>query len=49
MESNQSREPWNKGKLIGQKPPLKTRLNARLIVRRSSDPTQQDDWNLQKW
>lgn len=33
----------------GQKPPLKTRLNARLIVRRSSDPTQQDDWNLQKW
>ncbi len=23
MESNQSREPWNKGKLIGQKPPLK--------------------------
>ena len=23
MEFNQSREPWNKGKLIGQKPPLK--------------------------
>ena len=23
MESNQSREPWNKGKLVGQKPPLK--------------------------
>jgi len=23
MESNQSREPWNNGKLIGQKPPLK--------------------------
>ena len=23
METNQSREPWNKGKLIGQKPPLK--------------------------
>jgi len=23
MESNQSREPWNKNKLIGQKPPLK--------------------------
>ena len=23
MESNHSREPWNKGKLIGQKPPLK--------------------------
>ena len=22
MEFNQSREPWNKGKLIGQKPPL---------------------------
>jgi hypothetical protein len=22
MESNQSREPWNNGKLIGQKPPL---------------------------
>lgn len=23
MESNQTREPWNKGKLVGQKPPLK--------------------------
>ncbi|ODU49983.1 MAG: integrase [Thiobacillus sp. SCN 63-374] len=23
MEANQTREPWNKGKLIGQKPPLK--------------------------
>ncbi len=23
MEISQSREPWNKGKLIGQKPPLK--------------------------
>lgn len=23
MEIAQSREPWNKGKLIGQKPPLK--------------------------
>jgi hypothetical protein len=23
MESNQHREPWNKGKLIGHKPPLK--------------------------
>jgi hypothetical protein len=23
MESNHHREPWNKGKLIGQKPPLK--------------------------
>lgn len=23
MESNHTREPWNKGKLIGQKPPLK--------------------------
>jgi hypothetical protein len=23
MESNYSREPWNKGKLVGQKPPLK--------------------------
>ena len=23
MESNQCREPWNKGKLVGQKPPLK--------------------------
>ncbi len=23
MESNQHREPWNKGKLVGQKPPLK--------------------------
>jgi hypothetical protein len=23
MESNHSREPWNKGKLVGQKPPLK--------------------------
>jgi len=33
----------------GLKPPLKTRLNARLIVRRSTDPAQFDDWNLQKW
>ena len=23
METNQHREPWNKGKLVGQKPPLK--------------------------
>ena len=23
MESTQHREPWNKGKLVGQKPPLK--------------------------
>lgn len=23
MEISQSRDPWNKGKLIGQKPPLK--------------------------
>jgi len=23
MESNQTWEPWNKGKLVGQKPPLK--------------------------
>ncbi len=23
MESTEHREPWNKGKLIGQKPPLK--------------------------
>jgi hypothetical protein len=23
MESNHTREPWNKGKVIGQKPPLK--------------------------
>jgi len=23
MESTQRREPWNKGKLVGQKPPLK--------------------------
>lgn len=23
MESDQHREPWNKGKLVGQKPPLK--------------------------
>ncbi|MHB8551952.1 MAG: tyrosine-type recombinase/integrase, partial [Acidiferrobacterales bacterium] len=23
MEFNHTREPWNKGKLIGQKPPLK--------------------------
>lgn len=23
MESNQKREAWNKGKLVGQKPPLK--------------------------
>jgi integrase len=25
MESTQHREPWNKGKLVGQKPPLKPR------------------------
>ena len=25
MESSQHREPWNKGKLVGQKPPLKPR------------------------
>jgi len=23
METHQTREPWNKGKLVGQKPPLK--------------------------
>ncbi len=23
METTQHREPWNKGKLVGQKPPLK--------------------------
>ncbi len=23
MDSNHHREPWNKGKLVGQKPPLK--------------------------
>ena len=23
MDTNQTREPWNKGKLVGQKPPLK--------------------------
>jgi hypothetical protein len=23
METNQTREPWNKGKLVGPKPPLK--------------------------
>ena len=23
MEATQHREPWNKGKLVGQKPPLK--------------------------
>ena len=23
METNQTHEPWNKGKLVGQKPPLK--------------------------
>ena len=23
METDQTREPWNKGKLVGQKPPLK--------------------------
>ncbi|MEA4898260.1 LacI family DNA-binding transcriptional regulator [Bacillota bacterium Meth-B3] len=33
----------------GQKPPLKTRLNARLIVRRSTDTSKVDDLNLQKW
>ena len=23
METNQTHEPWNKGNLVGQKPPLK--------------------------
>ncbi|MGF6900818.1 hypothetical protein [Paraburkholderia phytofirmans] len=23
MEAKQTREPWNRGKLVGQKPPLK--------------------------
>ncbi len=29
--------------------PLRNQLSAQLIVRRSSDISQQDDWNLQKW
>ena len=29
--------------------PLRTKLNAQLIIRRSSDASQQEDWNLQKW
>ena len=46
MESNQSREPWNKGKLIGQKPPLKPKdiwairihlQNEHLIRKRRSE------------
>lgn len=32
MESNQHREPWNKGKLFGQKPPLKPKVT--LIYKR---------------
>lgn len=27
MEANQKREAWNKGKLVGQKPPLKPKDN----------------------
>ena len=29
--------------------PLRNQLSAQLIVRKSSDIKQQDDWNLQKW
>jgi hypothetical protein len=32
MESNRSRDPWNKGKLIGQKPPLKPKDSKRLAL-----------------
>jgi hypothetical protein len=44
MESGQHREPWNKGKLVGQKPPRKPKdiwairiylQNAPLTVARS--------------
>jgi len=33
----------------GENVPAQTELPARLIVRRSSDPAAQDDWNLQNW
>ena len=36
MEISQSREPWNKGKLIGQKPPLKLKDSRSLASHMSS-------------
>lgn len=30
METIQKREAWNKGKLVGQKPPLKPKDTARI-------------------
>ncbi len=30
METIDKREAWNKGKLVGQKPPLKPKVSARV-------------------
>jgi len=38
MESNQHREPWNKGKLVGQKPPLKPKDICAIRIHLSLDP-----------
>jgi hypothetical protein len=37
METNQTREPWNKGKLVGQKPPLM--LVHQWVAAAGFDPT----------
>ena len=41
MEIPQFREPWNKGKLVGQKPPLKPKdiWAIRLRITPASSPT----------
>jgi len=35
MESSQRREAWNKGKLVGQKPPLKPKDIWVILVRQT--------------
>ena len=42
MESNPYREPWNKGKLIGQKPPLKLREVWAIRIRLQIDARPRD-------
>ena len=36
MSSTPRREPWNKGKLIGQKPPLRPKHVWSLVLNRAS-------------
>ncbi len=40
MESNQTREPWNKGKLAGGKPPLRPQLSNAVNVSRTQGMTE---------